>query len=449
LGLALAASLWAAVTGAVILQAPTHGGPCPPTPPAQTIWDRVSDGAAALLHGGEKDRARAGQQALAGRLGLPAWRQAGLGGQGVKVAILDSGFRGYRAALGKVLPAQVTVRSFRKDGIEAKDSQHGILCAEVIHSLAPRAELLFANWEPEQPESFLQAVRWARQQGAQVISCSVIMPTWSDGEGRGAVHAALREALGGGARSGDGLFFSSAGNTAQRHWSGRARPDDAGWHQWRAGHTDNVLRPTCEDRVSVELTSCSPAAFDLVVRDTTLQRDVGAVRSQSVRGCNSAAVRFAPQRRHEYAVRVRLVKPDRARPPRFHLTVLGGKLQHAVRSGSIPFPGDGPEVVAVGAVSGRGRLFSYSSCGPNGAAAKPDLTAAVPFPSVWRPHQAFGGTSAAAPQAAALAAVLWSRSPAWTAGQVRQELAHAADKAGPGHSTAFGHGLLRLPALPR
>jgi hypothetical protein len=124
-------------------------------------------------------------------MGIPAWHAKGWRGQGVKVAVLDSGFRGYKAHLGEALPEHVTARSFRIDGnLEAKDSQHGILCGEVVHSIAPNAELLFANWDAERPEQFLEAVRWARRKGARIITCSLIMPTWSDGEGGGEVHKA-------------------------------------------------------------------------------------------------------------------------------------------------------------------------------------------------------------------------------------------------------------------
>ena len=134
-------------------------------------------------------------QHLAG-LGATAWQRAGHRGQGVKVAILDSGFRGYCSFLGKELPAKVLAHSFRSDGdLESRDSQHGILCAEVVHAVAPDAELLLANWEPERPDHFLDAVQWARQQGARVVSCSLIMPTWSDGEGGGPIHEALTKLL--------------------------------------------------------------------------------------------------------------------------------------------------------------------------------------------------------------------------------------------------------------
>src|SRR5581483_9747219 len=115
--------------------------------------------------------------------------------------------------LGKALPAKVSVHSFRKDGnLEARDSQHGILCGEVIHTLAPDAELLFANWDPDSCDGFLEAARWARRQGARVISCSLIMPSWSDGEGGGRVNAELAAILGPGTALVDLLFFACAGN---------------------------------------------------------------------------------------------------------------------------------------------------------------------------------------------------------------------------------------------
>src|SRR5690242_16404105 len=61
------------------------------------------------------------------RIGADEWHSAGVRGQGLKIAVLDSGFREYRSELGKGLPAQVTARSFRLDGnLEAKNSRHGI-----------------------------------------------------------------------------------------------------------------------------------------------------------------------------------------------------------------------------------------------------------------------------------------------------------------------------------
>jgi subtilisin family serine protease len=373
---------------------------------------------------------------------VSAWHEAGSRGKGVKVAVLDSGFRGYKAHLGKALPPRVAAKAFRGDGdLEAKDSQHGILCGEVVHALAPEADLLFATWEPDRPDQFLDAVRWARDQGARVLTCSVIMPSWSDGEGNGPIHEALARLVGDGK---DSLFFASAGNTAQRHWSGAFRDGGQGWHAWEPGRPDNPLTPWGADPVSVELYWSGGADFELTVLDATAGEEVGRSRGRRGKDHCCAVVRVVPESGRSYLVRVRRTEGEGGS---FHLVALGAGLKHATARGSIPFPGDGPAVVAVGAVEADGRRAVYSSCGPNSPRPKPDLVATVPFPSVCRPRP-FGGTSAAAPQAAAAAALVWSRHPEWSARQVREALARAArDLAEPGHDPETGHGLIALPPL--
>jgi subtilisin family serine protease len=387
-------------------------------------------------------------QALA-RLGVDRWHQAGQRGQGIKVAVLDSGFRDYRSLLGKALPAKVTGRSFRRDGdLEARDSQHGVLCAEVIHAVAPDAELLLVNWEPDRPETFLQAALWAREQGARVASCSLIMPSWSDGEGGGLINQALAKIVGS-----EVLCFASAGNIAQRHWGGPIRRDADGYHQWTDGNRNNLLTPWGTERVSVELYGPRCQGLELQVVETGTGTMIGkccATCEGSASGCPCAVVRFLPQSGMRFAVRVRCdptMVSDKSDP--FHLVALGSGLQYATAAGSIPCPADGPGVLAVGAVDDAGQRMSYSSCGPNSLLPKPDFVAEVPFPSALR-ERPFAGTSAAAPQAAALAALVWGRHPTWTAAQVKEVLGRAARDLGPlGHDCQTGHGLLRAPSATR
>jgi Subtilase family len=378
---------------------------------------------------------------LLDHLGVAAWHRHGERGHGVRVAILDSGFRGYTAHLGHALPANIIARSFRSDGrLEARDSQHGILCAEVVHALAPDAELLLANWDPDRPDQFLDAVRWARHEGARVLTCSVIMPAWSDGEGHGEVHRELARLLGPGDGAGDLLCFASAGNTAQRHWSGFFHDAGGDWQAWADGVVDNVVRPWGGERVEVELCTAPGGALEVEVQDVTAGREVGRAAAE---GLGSAVtVRFNPQSGHGYSLRVRRLHGPAGF---FHLVVLGGGLQYATPHGSIPFPGDGPEVVAVGAVDPEGHRLAYSSCGPNSEQPKPDLVAPVPFPSLWRVRP-FSGTSAAAPQAAGLAALVFARHPDWTALHVRKALESAAEDLGPpGHDWETGFGRVHLP----
>jgi subtilisin family serine protease len=129
----------------------------------------------------------------------------------------------------------------------------------------------------------------------------------------------------------------------------------------------------------------------------------------------------------------------------FHLSSLAAWLEHSTVAGSIPFPGDGAEWVTVGAVDAQGRRAVYSSCGPNSSRPKPEAVAAVPFPSAIK-GRSFSGTSAAAPQAAGLAALVRSQHPDWPAAKIRATLLNACrDLGAPGYDTETGFGLMRLP----
>src|SRR5205085_11830924 len=133
----------------------------PRVPPAVSVEQTAQEHANYdLLTAPALDR----EQHLA-NLGIANWHRDGQRGQNITIAVLDSGFRDYRQFLGKGLPKSVKTRSCRQDqNLEARDSQHGILCAEVLHALAPEAELLLVNWEPDDPRAFLEAVRWAKSQ---------------------------------------------------------------------------------------------------------------------------------------------------------------------------------------------------------------------------------------------------------------------------------------------
>ncbi len=386
------------------------------------------------------------RQNLLQELGVLDWHERGRKGKGVKVAILDSGFRGYRDFLGSVLPASVQVRSFRRDGnLEARESQHGILCGEIVHALAPEADLLLANWEPDQPERFLAALHWVREQGAKVITCSVIMPGWSDGRGNGSIHAEMQKILGDGTNLDDPLCFACAGNLALRHWSGPFRDNGQGFHLWREGVTVNEITPWSDHgAVSVELTHAPDTDFALQVLDAETREEVGLRIALPVRGVASVAVRFQPTDGKTYSVRVKRLRGEKGE---FRLVVLGGSLEYHDCSGSVAFPADGSAMIAVGAVTADGQRASYSACGYDES--KPELVARVPFPSVWR-SLPFSGTSAAAPQAAGIAALCWSHYPQQTAQQIKKRLYEAClDLLTPGRDPQTGWGLLRMPPFER
>jgi subtilisin family serine protease len=364
------------------------------------------------------------QQESLEALGAWAWQAAGYQGQGIRIAVLDTGFRGYRNHLGLCLPRTLECRSFRRDGnLEARNSEHGILCGEVLHKIAPEADLLFANWEDDQPEQFLDAVAWARSRGAKIISCSVIMPSWSDGEGGGDIEQRLQQLLGKGGPSGDALFFASAGNTALRHWRGPFHRGPGGWHEWRGGIVENILSPWTTDPISVELYSHGAATYELRLLDARRQT-VAIGKSGADGGRAWSVVKLEPKGGSDYRIKVRLANGDAGE---FHLVALGASLSETVASGSVCCPADARSVVAVGATAASGEPYSYSSHTESGTCTKPELMAIVPFASSWR-SRPFSGTSAAAPQAAGAAALYWSRFPRKSAAEVKDALCQAAHR---------------------
>jgi len=381
-------------------------------------------------------------------LGIPDWQEAGFCGKGIKILVLDTGFRGYRDFLGKSLPAKVTPRSARKDGnLEWKNSQHGILVAEVVHAIAPEAEILLSNWDTDSPETFLDAVRWAREQGVKVITCSVVMPSWSDGEGNGPTHRKLREILGDGTKPGDPLFFSCAGNTAQRHWSGVFNAAADGFHQWTEKVTLNNVSPWYDGRVSLEVCWSDPEArYSIEVIDPTTGKQPEGVTYRQQTDPPATLARFTPTSGSgiSYALRVR---QEKGKPGKFHLNSLAAYLSEVRLAGSIPFPGDGPEVITVGAVDTSFKRASFSACGPNSPQPKPDVVAPIPFGTYMR-SRPFSGTSCATPQAAAAAVLCLSRNTDWNSAKVRSYLTTWARDLGPnGHDNETGHGAVWLPYL--
>src|SRR5262249_39588268 len=154
----------------------------------------------------------------------------------------------------------------------------------------------------------------------QIISCSVIMPSWSDGEGGGPVHEALSKIIGTGRQPGDVLCVASAGNTARRHWSGAFHDGGDGYHEWRPGVIDNRIRPWNSERVPAGRLAPAGAGYHLQVLDATLGTEIGRSPASAEPAHRAAVVRFNPEAGHRYRLRVRRVEGT-GQP--FHVVVLG------------------------------------------------------------------------------------------------------------------------------
>lgn len=119
--------------------------------------------------------------------------------------------------------------------------------------------------------------------------------------------------------------------------------------------------------------------------------------------------------------------------------------------GCVDYPGNLPDVLAVGAVTNQGVRSSYSNYGPeldvvapsNGAAGvrTADRMGTPGYNVEGNYYNYFGGTSAACPAAAGIAALVLAVNPDLTGDQVRSILQNTADDMGPaGFDMEYGYG---------
>jgi uncharacterized protein YceK len=174
---------------------------------------------------------------------INADKQHSLGttGKGVKVAIVDFGFAGYEDLLGTELPQNVTVRSFRADGdITGGGEVHGTACAEIVHDVAPDAELYLVNYDgfTYQLEG---VVNYLILEEVDIVSLSA-GSTEGLFDGTDDICTIIDDAV-----FKHGLIWvNAAGNYAQKHWEGVFNDADSdGWHEFPGGALNQTF---CADK---------------------------------------------------------------------------------------------------------------------------------------------------------------------------------------------------------
>jgi hypothetical protein len=104
-------------------------------------------------------------------IGSYQWHPFGLTGKGIKVGVIDLGFKGYESLLGVELPSYVTTKTMGNYS-NFTSSYHGTACAEIVHDMVPEAELFLVN-AGDFDVDFHNAVLWLQSQGVDVISSSI------------------------------------------------------------------------------------------------------------------------------------------------------------------------------------------------------------------------------------------------------------------------------------
>jgi subtilisin family serine protease len=384
-----------------------------------------------------------------------AWHEQGFTGKGVKVAIIDGGFAGLaaRQASGD-LPASVVTADFC-GGHFGDASPHGTAVAEIVHEVAPAAQLYLLCIGTD--VDLAAAESFAKSQGVDVINLSGGFLNAGRGDGTGPLGAIVADA-----RAAGILWVNSAGNEAQTHWSGpfsdpngdrvhEFAPGDIGntffwpngavvcgalkWDEWPAGVSDFDLFLILSATGQVVGDSSGDQS------GTQPPTEGACFINQSGSGVTAAWVIYG------YSVRS---------TPRFDLFSESPALEHQTAAGSVADPATSPAALAVGAVCWQTRtLEPYSSQGPTiDGRTKPDLVAhdsvsSATYGAFSSCPSGFAGTSASAPEVTGTAALVKQAFPAFRAAELQAFLLrNARDLGAPGADNATGAGELQLPAPP-
>ncbi|TQM80191.1 subtilase family protein [Saccharothrix saharensis] len=406
-----------------------------------------------------------------GLSGAQGWIADGKRGAGVKVGVIDVGFGDLvETQTAGELPSGTRLEINNTNCVDASEkTAHGTAVAEIVHDMAPDADLYLACIEDT--VSFSAAEEWLRGKGVHVITAAVgfLSPTGGRGDGTGPAGSPAdvvkrsREA---------GILWSvAAGNQARLHFAGK--PVDANGDSWVefSGSTQNngfPVQPGVSATVGVRWDAWPRTTQDLdlyvmsgsqpptgpndpniVARSTRAQKDTagGLSPNEEVTFTNPNVVTYT------YYAFVKNNNAQFTTPFELFVTGSSGQLQTFTEAGSVTEPATSPHVIAVGATAaGSGVIESSSGRGPTvDGRLKPDLTGPDKVAtSSW--HQPMAGTSAAAAHVAGAAALLKAANPAMDAAQIQAALqGRTSPKT---HDTTWGHGVLNLgphsdvPAFP-
>ena len=397
--------------------------------------------------------------------GADAWQGVGDDGAGVKVAIIDLGFYGYQSLLGTALPSSVQTDDRCGGNLSAAPAQggtqHGTAVAELVHQMAPDAELYLMCVDSE--VTLAQAEQDAVADGVQVINHSVSWFNTSRGDGSGGPGSP--DATVADARAHGILWVNAAGNYAEDHWSGTFTPDPAQpeFNDFAAGvDTDGVaMEPNEQACVYLKWDDWPVTSEDfdlglydsdgnLVAASTNDQSDGPLPPTEALCYTNPSASL------EDYYIGIQ--RYAAVGNPSFDLFYTGSSgLQYATASGSVTEPASSPDALAVGAECWQtGALEPFSSQGVTiSHVIKPELTApdsvststygAAAAGSVGCGASGFVGTSAAAPQVTGAAADILSQHPSLTVAGLEAQLeATTISASSQSLSDAWGNGPLAL-----
>jgi hypothetical protein len=392
------------------------------------------------------------------------WQEfAQYSGEGIKVGVIDVGFVGLNALIGREIPGLAGERCYQSPGSFSTssltscqtDSVHGSAVLETIVDMAPRASFYIAN--PYTPLELQDTVEWMADQGVSVINYSVNW-TW-DGPGDGTspygdspLHAVEI------AESHGIAWINAAGNQALANWYGPGSATGPhGFMNFTPGVDLNEVQLTAGQLFVAELRwndSWGMAADDLglYLLNSSMTVVAWSDDEQTLPGgipLEILAVTPPTTGRYYLAILPSSHLPSWVQVDSF----TGQSLRISTPVHSIGNPADSgsPVLVAAGAVSltqfSTSGVEPYSSQGPTtDNRIKPDVVALDG--GVSATYGRFFGTSQAAAHLSGIAALVRQAHPEYSASDVRTFL--MTNTLGqPAPTNQFGAGRVVMPGSCR
>ena len=395
--------------------------------------------------------------------GAAKWHtKPGVTGAGVKVGVVDAGFKGVQGLMGSELPDTILAWCvFENDEDEystssdiadcENDEDHGTAVAEAVLDVASGTALYIASIRTSGEAS--QAVDWMIAEGVDIINMSLGFPWQGPGDGTSPYEHSILNTVDRAVANGI-AWFNSAGNDNRKSWYGDfTDTDDDGLHEWQDGDIKNSIIIDADECVRVQLRweddwpgASTDLDLGLYDADDTLVDAIASTQDGSATSipyefkCLSAAtsgVHYIEVEHYSGEV-----------PDWIQLTAWGNNLGYTSNSGGITNPAESanPGLAAVGAArwSSVNQLEQFSSRGPApDGRIKPDIVGADGGNSDSKGN--WYGTSQSSPHLAGLAALVLEQTPALSPAEVVKYLKSCAlprESKIPNNSWGYGFGYL-------
>ena len=377
----------------------------------------------------------------ASSLGVAQLHEAGVTGEGARVGVIDAGFDTGAPGVGS---NTVDTRQFTTPS----GSDHGTAVAQIVTQTAPNASLYLAT--ARTPPDLAAALEYFSDNDVDVVVMAIGFPTLND-DGQHVLAEPIAQARADGA-----LVVASAGNQRQSHWEGRFLDTNGNdFHEFSGAVGERQCIPSC--------TRLAQPGRLVAVLDWEREGDGSEYRiglydpsTNEVFAGSVPRYETRDDKRQYLQTQVTerpvdLVLWNTAGPANDDLEIhlYNRRMADPVGRSSISPPSDAPAALSVAAYArSQGQTASYSSLGPtDDGRTQPSITGYTDI-AVERYDGPFGGTSAAAPYVAGVAALIEGatsadQSPAML---TRRLQANSTDINTPGTDNVSGAGLLNASA---